>query len=527
MGKTSSKEVQTFSIFTGEKTKVPCKPMKPIFLHKPSIKERRMIIYNVVPRNISKAKFTKKFCKLLKNNRNWIRSIKVESSLLQNTNSDLIRIISGMKNLKNMEIDYWGNNGLKKNNFELFSKALSGLKNLRSCVLKNHDPDVSSLKGSIYILKKLSRFNVLTNINLAFSDCLHNNGNEDLTKLLAIIISKLIKAKKLGLDFSTCDHFSEEVIAELATKFNRFRKVKELKVDLSCCPNIQELGLLLFIENLSSLNLDKLHLNLGGLRFLNDESFYKINLSLSKLTNLKEFKLELGGCNNFDSKGIQRLVQTLNKFEKLKVLKLDFSGCKSIMDYQLTLINQDATFYSRLSHLSIDFRNCGITDIGIIHLAQGFSKLTNLKTLSLAFGGFENLMSHALTCLSQTISTFNQLEKLKVLFVKTKVNDSGLQKFSQDISKLKQLKNLHLNFNLSLNITAAGLINLSEKIVLLTEMKDLLLDFSNCFSITSNGILTLTQSLHKMQKLSHVQLRFQHCTQLNKAAQDALKAFDN
>ena len=89
------------------------------------------------------------------------------------------------------------------------------------------------------------------------------------------------------------------------------------------------------------------------------------------------------------------------------------------------------------------------------------------------------------------------------------------------------MEKLHLNFNLSPNITGTSLVSLSERLIYLRELKDLLLDFSNCSNMTSNGILTLTQFLPKMQKLSRVQLKFQNCPQLNKAAQDALKAFDN
>lgn len=499
---------------------------KPSSLKKIAMSEKKMMAYNWVPKNLAKTKASKKFCRLLKKRRHWVKSIKIDSNTLANPNSELIRILPSFKSLKTIEIEYWGNIDLKFAAFKYFAKVVGPLKYLKTCIIRNNDPDNLTLRGSILLLRGISYLKNLREVDFNFTNCLHNNMSADLLKVLVANVTKVRKAEKLTLDVSTCERFSNPGMLEFAKGFYRFQNLQELNLDFGGCSGLEKTGFDLLVQNICKIDLKHLKLNFGGLKFLNDQGFALASQNIGNIKNLNTLNLAFGGSDRIEKAGVSSLVKCIDSLKHLKELRLDFTGCRAIKDIEITTFSDDSNLFERLTVLNLNFTNCSITDISIILLAKCIQKLGNLQELLLAVGGHEQIGDHGVIELGKAMAQLKNLSKLKLMFIKTQVKDHGLGVLLVNICTLRQLKDLYIDFSINQKITGKGLITFSYNIEQLSELQDLVLDFSHSPNMSSEGVLSLSQHIPKLRKLCNIQLKFQNCLKINKAAQDALKFFE-
>jgi len=499
---------------------------KPSSLKKIAMSEKKMMVYNWVPKNLTKTKASKKFCRLLKKRRHWVKSLKIDSNTLANPNSELLRILPSFKSLKTIEIEYWGNIDLKFPAFQYFAKVVSPLKYLKTCVIRNNDPDNVTIRGSILLLRGISYLKNLREADFSFSDSLHNNMSADLLKILVSNITKVRKAEKFTLDVSTCTQISNPGMLEFAKGFYRFQNLQELNLDFGGCSGLEKTGFDLLVQNVCKFDLKHLKLNFGGLKFLNDQGFALVTENIANIKNLASLNLAFGGSDRIEKAGVSSLVKCIDSLKKLTDLRLDFAGCRAIKDIEITAFSDDSNLFERLTVLNLNFTYCSITDISIILLAKCIQKLGNLQELLLAAGGYEQIGDHGVIELGKAVAQLKNLSKLKLIFAKTQVKDHGLGVLLVSICTLRQLKDLYIDFSNNQKINGKCLNMFSYNIEQLSELQDLVLDFGYSSNISSEGVLSLSQHIPKLKKLCNIQLKFQNCPKINKAAQDALKFFE-
>jgi len=498
-----------------------------VFYQKTAKSEKKMIVYNWIPKNFTKTKASKKLCRLVKKRRYLIKSVTIDKDTLATRNSELIRTLPKMKCLKSINIDFWGNIELQPESFAFLARALRPLKNLKSCSIMNHDPDIVSIKGASQVIQSLSLLRNAKQTRFYFSDCINNNITEEVMKYLMYKLTKLRQAQEFSLNFSSCEALSKDNLKLLGRRMARFTHVSDLKMDFSYCPALGKDGIRDFVQKICLLKLTCLEMKFGGKKLVSDDELIFMSKEIAKLVNLTQLSLTLEGYESIKEQGLNFLVECINQLKKLNVLQLDLTGCKSIKDSELVTISENIAFFERLKHLKMYLFNTSISDIGMIKLAENFVRLHEVESLDLAFGGYEFLDNFGPPKLAQSLSGMKNLQVLKVELVKTKISDEGLEKFMKNISKLdRQLKLLHLKFCQSNELTGKGICALSDHIVKFVNLNNLELDFSHSSNITSDGVLTLTGNIWKLTKLQRVVLRFQSCMKLSKTAQEALKVFD-
>lgn len=264
-----------------------------------------------------------------------------------------------------------------------------------------------------------------------------------------------------------------------------------------------------------------------------DEVLKKVVQDIGEHTNVKNFTLQYPNCKSLSDDGVTGLAESIGKYlSKVESLEINFMELNKLGDIGVkSLFTSIGQNLHNLKHLSFIFQgivnitpesmstlasamdqfprsfqnfslsviwNQKITSESVIELAESigrnFPKLTNLR---LTFKSCDKVTNTIYDGASKPIGNLKNLESLTFESWISNVNPKEIQDFTDNISRLKNIKSLVLMFQRAkLNSESLAVLGnaLSQNHNGLTELS---LDFGGCSSINDDGIKALTKGFSK------------------------------
>ena len=375
------------------------------------------------------------------------------------------------QNLKKLELILANNKFTSYNCEELFAE-FENLNNLKYLTLNLKHNRLQN-KGCIHLAETFGKMTNLTYLNLNLKN---NNLSKDGFSALFTSVSEIPNLSFLKLNLSR-NYISKEAVECLPRTLQNLSALKYFILYLHY--NVLEPeGLATLSRSLSKINPELTHLDLN-LCFNSSEEydFKKIIMNIMNFTNLKYFSLNLNGqkMGNFNEFRILKdFFDRILKNAKVFIMNLSKSDVKNEFFNMFIL-----SLSSRPSKIRKILLNLSFTSVNLDYKFLESLKITplgNLKSLSLDFSGnFEKNSKFSLESISKILDQTKFLEKLELVLKGNTFSNESFFLFSLELSNLKYLRVLILDFSTS-NITYEFILKISKSFEKFTNLNEFSLD---------------------------------------------------
>lgn len=183
---------------------------------------------------------------------------------------------------------------------------------------------------------------------------------------------------------------------------------------------------------------------------------------------------------NYTTQNFWEIFQSLPRMFDLKILTLDLICCSNLGIDDMKNLGEG--FKSmKLRKLLLSIMESDILDETTIdHLVGPLSSMNKMISLGLCFDHSQSLNDGAFSKITNSLSKLEHLNHLKLSFHSCpKITNSSVEGFSRVLKGLKHLNSIELNFG-STSINSKGASDIIEAICKLRELKEIDLDFSSC-----------------------------------------------
>jgi hypothetical protein len=257
------------------------------------------------------------------------------------------------------------------------------------------------------------------------------------------------KLEKLILECSGTD-MNDMLFAWLQHSLSFQRKLKVLNLELTG-PKVTALRLSNLLDEIEQLPLTDFQICFYNFVNLIDEVMKKMIAALSRMDTLKSICLNLDKCSVGDNSISQfkALLAELRNLEKFS-LRVGFT-IGTISNKSVLAIAQGVRFSESLQHFGLEFeKKSGITDDGLISLAESLREISRIRSLKLSFPGCIQLTSRSIAVLGQSLSMMRMLETLILnIEANPEVDDDGLNPMITYLRRIKGLETLRVHLSLS------------------------------------------------------------------------------
>jgi len=210
-----------------------------------------------------------------------------------------------------------------------------------------------------------------------------------------------------------------------------------------------------------------------------------------------------------------KLLSVINS-ESVEDLTIDLSNItkECISDFECYELSKLIAKLRNLRSICLSFdkfssQSSSLTDTGLMSIAESFSKLINLNTLSLYFRSCDKISDTGLWKLSESIPKLLNLNSIYINFAQCNlVSGNGIIQLSEGISKVTYLNSLSINLA-NTQIDDSAVLRLSEELTKLIRLSSLELNFTECNKVTSLGIIQLGGNILKLPNLKSLGVHIQ------------------
>jgi len=276
-------------------------------------------------------------------------------------------------------------------------------------------------------------------------------------------LAEFTKLKLLRLSFNNCSAFDNECFQQINKTIGIIKTLTDFVLEVDNCEIIESTDLNFSLE-ISNPSIQHLSIKYYP---SNQASTIFSKTSFAALKNLTKLSVELGCGGVFE---ICDLIDNVSLLSGLTSLSLSFSKCIHLKNTNFALINKSLKKLKALSHL----RETSI------HFGCAF-EITALAAKNLV----PIMASPHLTDFSFKLDSAMNFE------------DSGIYEIARRIIKMKNLKNLNLEFSACEDLTNKGIIKAREILLGSESLQGLLLTINKCRKVTKDVIPQIV-STHKL-----------------------------
>ncbi len=413
----------------------------------------------------------------------------------------------------------WGKNSnetiyLKEEAFEDFfcvcvcltpwnKKCLHYIKTIHVICEKFNDKLTKGLSNGLVALSNLNNLRIEFKRDFAASE-ITDNG---LTKL-SESLSKLIYLNELDLDFKSCERITDNGIFKLGGNIHKIPNLKRFQITFPKNGVYTDDGISKFGLSLAKIStLNHLELEFLNNRYISNDGIPSLINAVSKLHALSQIRLSLIEVDSFTDIGFNQLGQHLSSMYNLKKLRLDMT-LKSD-----TVVCQLATMISKLINLQgihLNMENLNrVTVNGMNQLYHSLSKLEYLNHLYVTFKHWWAIQA-SISNMEQTLSKLKGLKELHLeLSDSWCLKDEEMVQFSSVIAKTSTLN--HFSLKHDHGLTDRGVTALASGVAQLFYLNYLKFDFVGCTDISDSAIFKISASISRMTDIVHFELHFKSC----------------
>ena len=238
------------------------------------------------------------------------------------------------------------------------------------------------------------------------------------------------------------------------------------------------------------------------------------------MKSLKKLSLEFLFNDKLSDQAMTHL-KLLESLIGLEELLIDLTSCENIGDEGVFHLMEGIKCLSSLKKLRLELTRLPISDIELVYIGEGITKLTNLREFTFDLEDCEDIGTEGLTSLSMALKVLSALRKLDLEFSWGPIiSDEGIEILATCLKELKRIDNLKLSFNQVDNnrakITDKGLKGLMGGLVEMKALRTLYLGLQAQVNITDKGLDYLENGLKLMPGLELLEINFDHCFVISK-----------
>ncbi|KAL4499748.1 hypothetical protein ABPG72_017288 [Tetrahymena utriculariae] len=444
---------------------------------------------------------------------------------------ELFKCLSTLNNLKTLKLYLQYIEIMKLNNLGI-EKAIQSLINLEHLTFKikfgqNLDEIISQVSCfqnlkylkvlklfvSVYCNEKSSsqeqHFQEFINIlsTIPFIDSLKINFRSNFSvsqKILDILFSGLRNQQNIRSLKFNIDHqipFEKEVDNEMVQKFqyviSKLQKFN-LSIKFSEEQTEDQFTLKFWSEVLQSANqLQQFFFNINSKSKISIKSFGNMMKDLSRLTSFSLIFQDSSAWNEFDALLAAQSIQSMQKLENLTL----FMPTQHLENITSQALIQSLVKLTELQSIDLKLKN--VSQQGIQNLNIIFQNKLHLKRFNICIE--DSLSQQDLLCIFESIQNLNSLQFLK-LYLKAKQESQNNQiifgSLAASISKKNKLKFLDINFQ-SHNSNASHLSEFFLQISGLKNLQELYLQFHEAY-FTEQDMIFVRQAFKNLHKLIYL-----------------------
>jgi len=329
------------------------------------------------------------------------------------------------------------------------------------------------------------------------------------------------KASSMDIHQLSLDNMNWRTLKDLQKTIKRMKGTGSLRLDLQEC------------------SFKKLKIFMRGLEEkLKDVKKFKVNFvefkekfnscasvlfrKIKQLKKMETLQLNFLDCNFIKDSTIQKLDREFQCLSLLKVLEMDFNNCQRIDIQKDTNFLLKVRFPQTLKALRFNFANFEIKSARWLrYFAAKLKRHRGLKILDLNFSGAHHFNDGDIIALSAIFANLRSISKLSLNFLTCEdVTPKGLEILSQSVKGLRCLSELQLYFSFYLNYSQHQIISqeFADNLSSLRALTSLKLDFSYSQSLCEDDFKNLALCLGGMDQLKHLKLNFTGCVKMSNNA---------
>lgn len=365
-----------------------------------------------------------------------------DSKILNDTDfSQFTTAIATVEQLKELDFTITTDSSTGCTNCNLYNiiSPLSWMKNLKRLSFIVTHPKIAMLQlpETIYTVFKLPKIESFTILRYCY------------TKDKASLLEKLIETPEIcktieDLDFKFSSNETKFVLLMKTLENNsNFPSLKNLTMELITSPIIanEDFKKILGIINKNS-PIETINFNISRCTAIREDAMILLSHRLLLLKNLRELKLLISPSSLSDE--IEIFGNNLSKLTGLTSIVLAFECSKDVTNYCLAHIYKMVGKIQTLRNIEISQSKFNLISLFWTDMCDSLISLQNLTHLNLAFSDCLGLTESGLEKFSGALKKLKNLESLKFKF-DTRGNVGSINKFLTALEDLQGLKTLYLN----------------------------------------------------------------------------------
>jgi len=296
----------------------------------------------------------------------------------------------------------------------------------------------SCLKSLSQVLKRLKPF--IQDLDLTIRRV--DEKNE--TNWIALCLPRLIRMKKLRIEFPSTDGVDPRGMKTLAESYRKCFLLESLELDLIFVPGIGQSDFKRIAMTCRRLRrLEKFKFD--ALPVYTPQNEYKdVPNRLAKLLTLKDFSLRLGpktGWTSITDGSGKFLSAFIESFEKsLNPIKFALAIERSLLATEtVTSLVNVLPRLENLRNLFLEISKCKIGELELMILAEGFKECTQLKRLTFKFNDYSYISIDCLAKFAHVMSELNFLNKFDIFFRKLSYPEEERVKLINDLRRIESI----------------------------------------------------------------------------------------
>ena len=171
---------------------------------------------------------------------------------------------------------------------------------------------------------------------------------------------------------------------------------------------------------------------------------------------------------------------------------------------------------SDLEALTLNFKaSPEFGDAELIDIAHTLKSLNNLVSLDIEIVKPVRVSDKGFYIFGAELANLKSLRSFRFSIDLMQISDKSLIKFAKSISRLREIRNLDLEFIRFQNITDKSLQVLANSTLNLTNLESFALDVSWCLQITDHSVVKLSEALGYLPKIKNYKFTCRRCQVTN------------
>jgi len=360
------------------------------------------------------------------------------------------------------------------NNKSSLRNLIKTIKTLKKIKLNHRLYQSISNKSLTYIVEVLKNFPLLQSVNLTFAPC---NVADLHVKNICHVFKNLTSLKDICLDFSNCGEGLDTTFKDAGACFKRIPSLK----NITLCSSSQ----------------------------ISDFRNMLVGQRIKRFASLKSLNFNFGVCMKMTDAPLLQLGNRLHAATSLQSLDLSFGFCFGITDTGLLSITNSLKSLIFLENIALSFSGSNISDASLNSIADGFSVLNSLKSISLCFKACRKIIGTGLCNISTSLGNYTKLISLTLDFncCKGIMNtDAKLSEIGNSLRTITSLQNCAINFGGCAGVTDTGICALIQGLKMHISLQNLTLDFTSCPDITDTALYHLSVCLKTCLSLEIIRI---------------------